>query len=231
MVKEKRTSTDDSIEVVEQTLSRTEQFIENNLKTILTVVVAVLIVVGGYYSFKSFYLKPLEEEARGKMFRAEASFAKDSFNLALRGAGENLGFLQVAEEYGMTETANLAHYYAGICYLRIGDFENAIEEFAKFNGKDIILTAKSVGLTGDAYVELKQLEKGADFYLKASKVNENSLTTPEYLMKAGQVYEELKNFKKAVEVYSEVKNPKFKQSQQYNMVDKYIARAKAKGNL
>ncbi len=231
MVTEKKTSAEESIEAVEQSLSRTEQFIENHLKTILIVVVAVLIVFGGFFSYKSFYLKPLEEEAKGQMFKAEENFKNNNFELALNGNGNDLGFIQITEDYSATDAANLAHYYAGRCFLNSGKFEQAISHFENFNGKDILISAFAIGGAGDAYVELNNLEKGVSKYMDAATSSDNTLTAPMFFMKAGQIYEELKNYKKAIDAYSSIKQDKFKKTKEYNAVEKYISRAKVKGNL
>ena len=66
-------------------------------------------------------------------------FQKDSFNLALNGDGQYLGFIDVADEYSWTKTGKLANYYAGLCYLHLDEYVNAIEYLEDFSSDDIIL--------------------------------------------------------------------------------------------
>ncbi len=163
------------------------------------------------------------------MFVAEQYFDKDSFNLALQGDGSNLGFLDIIDEYGITKSANLAHYYAGISYLHLGKFENAIEYLKKFDVDDKLVSSVALGAIGDAYVELGQLDEGTDFYIKAADNNKNDFTSAIYLMKAGLVYEKQENYNKALEVYQKIKRD-FPQSDEARDIGKYITEVKIKLN-
>jgi tetratricopeptide (TPR) repeat protein len=229
MSKKKIDHTEARIESVENALSRTEQYIEENQKSLTIIVVAIAIIVGGYLGYKKLYLAPAENEAQKQMFVAEQYFEKDSFNLALQGDGSNLGFLDIIDEYGITKSANLAHYYAGISYLHLGKFENAIEYLKKFDVNDKLVSSVALGAIGDAYVELGQLDEGTDFYLKAADNNENDFTSAIYLMKAGLVYEKQGNYNKALEVYQKIKRD-FPQSDEARDIGKYITEVKIKLN-
>ena len=91
------------------------------------------------------YLAPLEEDAQTEMFMAELYFQKDSFALALNGDEQYEGFLSISDDYGLTKAGNLANYYAGLCYLNLGEFENAIDYFSDFSSDDIILSSLALG--------------------------------------------------------------------------------------
>ena len=110
----------DNLQELESALTKTEQFIEDNQKIISYVVGALVWVVAGYLGFNKFYLQPKQEEANSQMFMAIDYFEKDSFNLAINGDGNYLGFLDIVDDYGITKAANLADYYLGISYLRLG---------------------------------------------------------------------------------------------------------------
>jgi tetratricopeptide (TPR) repeat protein len=219
----KTDKTEDRIVAVEEAFSKTEQFIETNQKIILIVVGSIIVIVLGFFGFKRFYLAPKEKEAQGQMFMAEKYFELDSLNKALNGDGNYLGFLDIIDQYGITKSADLAHYYAGICYLKKGDYENAIKQLKKFSADDAMVQPMATGAIGDAYMELKETEKALDYYLKAADQSKNDLTTPMLLMKAGWVYEELGKYDKALEIYKRVKND-FPRSDEGNEVDKYIGK-------
>ncbi len=229
MSKKKIDHTEARIESVENALSRTEQYIEENQKSLTIIVIAIAVIVGGYLGYKKLYLAPAETEAQKQMFVAEQYFEKDSFNLALQGDGSNLGFLDIIDEYGITKSANLAHYYAGISYLHLGKFENAIEYLKKFDVDDKLVSSVALGAIGDAYVELGQLDEGTDFYIKAADNNKNDFTSAIYLMKAGLVYEKQENYNKALEVYQKIKRD-FPQSDEARDIGKYITEVKIKLN-
>ena len=222
---QKKQSKDTGMEGVEGALTRTEQFIEDNQKWIVRVVTGVLAIVAILIGIKRFYLNPLEEEALGQMFVAEQYFEVDSFNLALYGDGNYSGFLQIIDDYGITKASNLANYYSGIAFLRTGQYEDAIEYLSKFKSKDKMVAPIATGAIGDAYVELGDINEGLSYYLKAAGLSENNFTTPMYLMKAGLVYENLGNYRKATEIYEQIQRD-FPEYSRSNNIEKYITRSK-----
>jgi tetratricopeptide (TPR) repeat protein len=163
------------------------------------------------------------------MFTAQNYFEKDSFNLALNGDGTNPGFLDIIQDFGSTKAGNLAKYYAGISYLNMGQFEKAIDYLKKFDSDDLLLGPISVGAQGDAQLELGKTEKALDLYTEAYKMNDNELTTPIYMLKAGELLESSNKQAEALKLYDIIKQ-KFPESNEGRSIDKYIARAKAKMN-
>jgi tetratricopeptide (TPR) repeat protein len=215
------------LETVEQALTRTEQYIEENKKSLSIIIAAIIIVVGGYLGYKKLILGPKEVEAQSQSFRAEQYFKVDSFKLALDGDGDALGFNDIIDEYGMTQTANLSHYYAGICYLRLGDYEKAIENLKSFDASDRLISVIAIGAIGDAYSEMSKFDKAVTFYEKAANKNKNAFTSAIYLKKAALVYEKLDNYKKALIAYQKIKKD-YPASEEARDIDKYIQVAKLK---
>jgi len=212
---------------VENALSRTEQYIEENQKSLSIIILAIVVVVGGYLGYKKFYLEPTNKEAQSAMYVSEQYFEKDSFKLALNGDGANYGFLDIIDEYSITHAANLARYYAGICYMRTGQYEDAIENLEKFDAEDIMIATVALGAIGDCYVELNEYEKAASFYLKAGQRKKNAFTSPIYLKKAGMVFEDLKEYDKALKAYEIIKKD-YPASDEGKLIEKYIAALKIK---
>jgi tetratricopeptide (TPR) repeat protein len=185
-----------------------------------------VVIVGGYFAYQSFYLKPLQIEAQEEMFMAERYFAKDSFNLAIYGDQVYPGFLEIADEYGATKAGNLAYYYLGISYLRTGQYELAIEALDDFESDDMMIGTIAIGAKGDAYMELGDVKKAASLYEDAAERRSNEFTTPIYLKKAAQAYELLGDYEAALESYRAIKE-EYPNSAEGNEVDKLIARAEA----
>jgi len=226
MVK-KQDKTEGGIVAVEEALSKTERFIERNQKLLTIIIGVIVIAVLLFFGFKRFYMAPREQEAKEQMFMAERYFETDSINLALNGDGMYPGFLDIIDDYSMTKGANLSKYYAGVCYLKMGNFEEAIDYLDSFKAKDQILGPMAKGAIGDAYMELNQTAKAASYYLEAADLKDNEFSTPIFLMKAGWTYEMLNDYKKALEIYEHIKI-KYPASTEAREIDKYIARAKAK---
>ncbi len=217
----------DNLKELESALTRTEHFIEKNQKIITYVVGGIVVIVLAFLAFKKFYLQSRENEAQSQMFMAENYFEKDSFNLALNGDGNYIGFLDVINDYGITKSAKVAKYYAGISYLRLGNYDDAVKYLNKFSTKDLLLAPIVEGAKGDACLELGQQEKALAHYKKAYELTDNELTTPIYMMKAGGVYETLDEPEKALEIYNKLKE-KYPNSTEGSIVDKYIARLQVK---
>lgn len=216
--------TDKQFAQIEETLTKTEQYIEDNQKSLTVIVGAIVAIVAIYFGFTNFYLEPLEQEAHADMYMAEIYFEKDSFNLALNGDGQYLGFLDIADEYGLTNAGNLANYYAGLCYLHTAQFEDAIEYLSDFSSDDIILSTLALGCIGDAYLELEDNSSALKYYEKAADNASNDFTTPRYLMKQAIVLEMDEEYEDALEMYNQIKED-YSKSQIAQDIDKYIARA------
>ena len=219
----KTDKTEERIVAVEEAFSKTEQFIEKNQKIILIVIGAIILVVLGYFGFKKIYLAPREKEAQSQMFMAEKYFETDSLTKALKGDGNYLGFLDIIDQYKFTKSANLSHYYAGICYLKKGEFQNAIDQLNKFSSGDELVGPMAIGAIGDAYMELNNTDKAIDYYLKAANKKKNDLTSPMFLMKAGVAYELEGKNDLALKTYKRIKAD-FTRINEGRDIDKYIAR-------
>ena len=223
MAKKKKETQDTSAEALQNALTKTEQYIENNQKSLTIIVLAIVVIVGLFLGYKKLYIAPKEAEAQVQIFPAEQYFEKDSFNLALFGDGNYLGFVDIISNYGPTKTGNLANYYAGICYRALGDYDLAIEHLKKFNPKDRMIGSVAYGSIGDCYVQLGRLDDAAKYYVKAANYGKNTFTTPLYLMKAGTVYEELGQFSEALKVYNRIKTD-YSKSTEARDAEKHIAR-------
>lgn len=226
---QKKTVQEDNLQELESALTRTERFIESNGKVISIVVGAIVVVVAGVLAFNKFYIQPKEDEALSQMFMAENYFEKDSFNLAINGDGNYLGFLDIIDDYGITKSANRAKYYAGISYLHLGQYEEAIDYLKKFKTDDLLLSPVKEGAIGDAMLELGKKEDALSQYKKAYSATENELTTPVYKMKAAAILESMNNYADALKLYEEIKK-EYPQTAEGSTVDKYIARVKVQMN-
>ena len=212
------------IENVEQTLTKTEQFLEQNYKPLLYVLVAAVVLVGIVWLIRMRTNKQ-NDEALSQMFMAEEYFAQDSLQLALYGDGNNLGFIDIANEYKMTKSGKLANFYAGSCLMHMGQFEEAMDYLNKYTVRDEILAPEAKGLIGDAKVELGDTDEGIKYYLEAAEMADNSFHTPIYLMKAGMLRESDGDYSGALKLFQQIKD-KFPESNEGRNIDKYIARVK-----
>ncbi len=208
---------------LQKSVNKAEHFYQKNNKAVNVIGIVIIILIGGYYGYKYLYKKPHEQKAIAMVFKAQQYFAKDSFDLALNGDGNNYGYLQVIDRYGGTKVGNQAKYAAGVCYIHLGQYKKGISYLKKFDADDKMVQAISYGLTGDAYMELDQPEKGIKFYKKAGNYNDNKLIAPLYLMRAGLALENAGKADEAISIYKKIKK-KYPTSTQAQNIDKYLAR-------
>jgi tetratricopeptide (TPR) repeat protein len=223
--KDNKTVEESRLEAVEVTLSKTEQYIEDNKKSLSIIIGVIILIVGGYLGFQRFVVEPQEKEAAEQIFMAEHFFETDSFNLVLNGTGEYLGVLEIADEYSITKAGNLANYYAGMSYLHLGQFEEAIEYLKQFNSDDEIVMTMAIAGIGDANMELGNVDDAISYYVKATERKPNKFVTPMMLMKLGLAYESQKEYAKALEAYETIQK-EYSKSNEGRNIRKYIARAK-----
>jgi tetratricopeptide (TPR) repeat protein len=224
MAKSKKDVNPQGIKNVEETLTKTEQFLESNYKPLLIGLAVVVVLVGLFWLGKA-YLTKRNNEAQSQMYQAERYLEMDSINLALNGDGNYLGFIDIAEEYKFTRAGNLARYGAGICHLHLGNYDEAIDFLNKYTKKDKVIGSIAIGATGDAYVELGDLEKGITKYLEAAEFADNSFNTPLFLMKAAELYELNGSYTDALKLYERIKD-EYPASTEGSSIEKYISRVK-----
>jgi tetratricopeptide (TPR) repeat protein len=184
----------------------------------------VLLAVLGYFGYKQFILDPKEKQASEAMFRAEDYFRMDSVRLALNGDAVNAGFVKIISRYSGTKAADLASFYAGSCYLKLGDFKNAVKYLKDYQTTAVQVQAKAYGLLGDAYSELNKKEDAAEQYKKAGTYfDQDEIISPEYLFRAGYLYESMGRNQDAIAMYQIIKS-KYPASPRGFDIDRYLAR-------
>ena len=225
MVKSKKQEEDVKMESVQEALSRSEAFLEKYRRQILIVGGVVVAVVVAILLIHTYYMVPKNEEAQEAMLPAVAAFENDQYELALRGDEENDGFAAIVDEYGMTDAAELAAYYAGVCAYNLGEYQEAADYLKGVDNRSVNLAPAAKMLLGDCYVQLDEYGKAVKCFEKAAK-HENLLIAPKALKKAGLAYEKMGEYTKAAKAYTKIKETYF-QSQEAVDVEKYIDRANA----
>ncbi|HJS00480.1 MAG TPA: tetratricopeptide repeat protein [Flavobacterium sp.] len=189
-------TTEEVFNTLDQTASRTEEWVAKNQKLILGIVGVIALATIGYLLFNKFVAEPKQDKALNDIYQAQVYFNEaltntqnpDSlFNLALKGGEGKLGLVNLADEYSGSKAGNIANYYAGMSYLHIKDFKNAEKYLLNYDAKDVTTKAIALGALGDAYSELNKVEEAINSYKKAAEVDENDFTTPKFLMKAAQL--------------------------------------------
>lgn len=206
-------------------IAKTEQYIKKNKKALTIACCAVVVVALAIWAYVALVAQPRQVRAAEDMFAAEQWFNEGDFEKALNGNDEFMGFSAIIDEYGCTKSANLAKYYAGICQLNLGNYDEAIDYLKSYKGKDLFTGALAQMLIGDAYAEKGQASDAVKYYEKAvSSSSDNYTVAPVALWKAGMLYLQLGDKQSAAKSFQTIKD-NYPESPEWNEVDKYLALA------
>lgn len=230
---EDQSTTAEVFNTLDETASKSEQWVIKNQKAIFGILTAVVVVILGYLAYQKYIQAPKEKEAADELAFPKTYFedamtnsvAADSlFTLSLDGADGKYGFIDVASEYSGTKAGNLANYYAGIANLKLKNYQKAIEHLENFSSEDELLGPVAKGAIGDAFADIDQLDDALDYYLKAANLRDNNFSTPLFLFKAGNTAMDLEKYSKALEVFNRIKKD-YPNSEEAKNIDIYINKA------
>ena len=215
---------------INETFAKVQGFWARFQKPFLMVVAVIVIGGVGWYGYNEYILKPKEEKAAEALFKAQQYFGIDSSNLVLNGDGQSRGVLYIINNFSGTKSANLAHYYAGVSYLKLGDFNNAVKHLKDFSTDARQIQLIAYGCLGDAYSELNKKAEAIASYKKAAVAFENDESnSSEYLYRAALLEESTGKTKEALELFKELKD-KFPKTEKGFQADKYIYRLSIEKN-
>ena len=167
----------ENAEAVVEAVSKTEKFFNENGKLLIGIFAAIVVVCAGVFCWYKFAYQPKVDEAQGQMAVAEQNFRAGNYEVALNGDGNALGFVQILEDYG-TKAGKSIYFYAGICELENGNWEQAIKYLENYSSKDAILAARATACLGDAYVGLEDYGKALGYFEKAAATTASPRTMP-----------------------------------------------------
>ena len=239
---EGESTTEELFDNLDESADKVEEWVADNQKMIFTIVGAIALIVLLYMAYIKFVQEPNEAEASNDAYVAQSYFSQavnatgatqDSlFNLALNGGEGKQGLLSIADNYSGTKTGNLANYIAGMTYLNMNDYKNAVMYLDKYSGDDEMTAPSAKGAMGDAYMQLHTeenplLEDALIEYEKALAITTNAYTTPKFLYKAAIVALELGKNDVAVKYLTQVKED-YSTSLEASKVEALLGKATAK---
>lgn len=203
---------------------------QKNKKQIIVGLTTVVVIVGGWFGYQNYIIKPKEEKAAEAIFKAEQYFAMDSSKKVLEGDGQYKGVLYIINNYSGTKQAELAKYYAGVSYLKLGDFNNAVKYLKDFSTSSQPIQKMAYGCLGDAYAELDKKEDAIAMYKKAaSTFTEDEFNSAEFLFRAALLLEIMGKQEDALTLYKEIK-AKYPKTEKGFQSEKYIYRISIEKN-
>ena len=200
-------------------------FIEKNRSSLYALAAVAVLLAAGIFGY-GYFNKVQNIKAEEDIFHSIYYFEEGNFKLALEGDENYPGFEEIIKNYGSTKTGNLAQYYAGVSYLKEGDYDKAIKHLGEFSSDDYILQARAYAVTGDSYSQKADYKKAAEFYERAANHNPNKFFSPTYLLKAALALETAGEPKSAKVAYEKIIND-YKDSSEYSDARKQLARLNA----
>ena len=219
-----------------ENISKSEDFLLKNKKTILYAVIALIVIIAGIILYNNFVKAPREAKASTELAKGQTMFANQQFAQALNGDSTGYaGFVKIASDYSSTPAGNLANLYAGLCYANLDKWEDAVKFLDKYSpANDEMVSPAAVAALGNAYAHVKQLDKAVDALKKAAKMadsqaldNTNNSLSPTFLIQAAIILESQNKKDEALKIYQDIKK-KYVNSAVSQEIDKYIERALGK---
>lgn len=234
---ELKSTTAEVFESLDQTASRSEAFVSQYQNFILIAVAVVVTAVLGYLAYDSFVAQPKAAEAVNELNQAQYFFElavnsteSDSlYRLALEGGEGKYGFLDIIDNYSGTPAAKLATYSAGMAYLNLKEYENAINYLDNFSSDDVMLSALSKGAIGDAFAQLEQPDEAFEYYVQAANASDNAFSTPKYLFKAALLGAQIGKADQALSFFKRIKE-EYPQAPEAARVDVQIGKLEHSSN-
>ncbi|WP_372946379.1 tetratricopeptide repeat protein [Muriicola sp.] len=230
---EQGSTTAEVFSALDESASRSEQWVARNQNYILGVIGVIAVAVLGYLGYNQFVQEPRNASAANEMLypnqyfnqALEGTAEKDSlFLLALNGAEGKYGYLDIIEEYSGTPSANIATYAAGMAFKELKQYDKAIEYLEQVNPDEEITASLALGGIGDAFFQLGQAADALGYYEKAFAEDDNTLTTPLYLHKAGIAALELGQKEKALKYFQRIKDD-YPDANEARNIDAFIGMA------
>lgn len=216
-------------------IEKARGFWETNNKLITYIGSAIILILVAFLVYRYMFLQPKIEKSNDVVFITQKYFTEFSTTTdsskaliaakVLNGDGANPGALKIISNYGGTPAANLCQYYAGACYLSLGQFDKALNHLKKFDGGGATqIESRHYGMMGDAAAELKKNDDALGYYKQAANVNsKDDYTSSEFLFRAATFALSTGRTKDAVDLFKQL-TQKYPMTEKSSEAERYLAK-------
>ena len=175
-----------------ETFFKVRTFYEENQKTLL-ITVGSLVVIILLVIYLTNRVKERDIESTTLLGNVLSLYDQGQYQQAIEGIpGKKIkGLRSIADEYDGTESGEAAKIFLANSYFNQNKIDEALKYYEDYDGDNLLF--KATAYAGAAACnEIKgNKEKAAELFLKAAKVNESEVYSPEYLIYAARIYSEI----------------------------------------
>ena len=183
----------------------------------------LILAIPGYI----YYHQQQQAAANQQLGQILPVYEQGNYQQALDGRGERAGLLSIAEKYSSTSAGNLATFYAANALYQLEEYDRALTHLQQFEKGEDFIGASAYAAQAAIQENQGAFERAAGLYEQAASQYQNERTAPQYLLNAGQAYEEANQYGSAIEVYQRIRE-EYPDSDQASSAEQYLARAKVR---
>lgn len=176
-------------------------------KKIIGTVLTVLVVaaIGAFAWFNN--VKANDEKATALLSSVVGFFDNGQYAIAIEGVPERniKGLKEIVDEYGNTDSGNLARFYLANAYFQTGKFEEALSHFEDFGASDPLLSVSRFAGIAGCYEALGKFGDAAEYFEKAATKYPKNVEAASLLHQSATNYSLAGKAEKAVDLFKLLK--------------------------
>lgn len=206
-----------------ETYFKVKTFYEDNQKKILiaagSLFVIILLIV--YFVNRA---KERDIESATLLGNVISLYEQGQYQQAIDGipARNIKGLKEIADKFGGTESGESAKVLLANSYYNLGKIDEALKYYEDYGGNNKYFKATANAGAAACYEIKGEKEKAAQLFLKAAKVIESEVFTPEYLLYAARIYSEIGKKEHSKKILEQIKR-EYPNSAQAREYERYVA--------
>ncbi|MBV6478982.1 MAG: hypothetical protein HGGPFJEG_01742 [Ignavibacteria bacterium] len=196
-------------------------YFEKNKKHVYIALTIIAVAVAGII-FLNNKRKANEEKAAVELSKIQQIYSAGKFQQAINGdsLGLNKGLLALVNDYGSTESGELAKIMLANSYFNLRDFDNAEKYYNDFSGNNILLKVSAEAGEASVKEAREQYGDAAKLFEKAANLDSENPFRDQYLFYAAKNYFRVNEMDKAKKLLEEIKE-KYPKSKVLQESEKY----------
>ncbi len=188
------------------TYYKAREFVEKNKKILSYILTGVIIIVAGIIIYRN-NVKAENERAEALLSKIIGYYDNGDYKTAIDGIPQRniQGLKYIVENYGGTDAGEIATYYLASAYFMLGDYDNALKYFKKYDGNDKLLFSASLAGIASIYEIKGEYKKAGEYFEKAAQRFRENILVPEYLYNAARNYKLAGERERALRLYERIK--------------------------